>query len=184
MRHRTSSAGLTLIELLIVLVLATLLLGVAAPAFQQSLQRLRLQTAVNDLLAAIDLTRSQAIARGGKVLMTPLDPAGTNWQQGWAVFIDHNGNRRPDTGEVLYRHDALREDTRITSRFTSGNAPTYVAYNAAGRTCSAASSLTARWGTLSLKQGDHARNVIINMLGRVRVCDPATEGAACAGAAD
>lgn len=145
MRRRTSSAGLTLIELLIVLVLATLLLGVAAPAFQQSLQRLRLQAAVNDLLAAIDLTRSQAIARGGKVLMAPLDPAGTNWQQGWAVFIDHNGNRRPDTGEVLYRHDALREDTRITSRFTSGNAPTYVAYNAAGRTCSAASSLTARW---------------------------------------
>ena len=69
-------AGLTLIELLVVLVLALILLGVAAPAFQQSLQRIRLQAATNDLLAAIDLTRSQALARGAKVLMAPLDPAG------------------------------------------------------------------------------------------------------------
>lgn len=185
MSRRQRTAGLTLIELLIVLALATILLGVAAPAFQQTLQRLRLQAAVNDVLASLDLTRSQAIAHGGKVLMAPLEPAGTDWQSGWAVFIDQNGNRRPDAGErLLYRHDRLRDDIRITSKFTSGNAPTYVAYNAAGRTCSAASSLTARWGTLSLKQGDHRRNIVINMLGRVRVCDPAAGAADCPGAAD
>ncbi|MBV7538976.1 GspH/FimT family pseudopilin [Duganella sp. sic0402] len=178
-------AGITLIELLIVLVLASILLGVAAPAFQQALQRLRLQAATADLQAAIDLTRSQAMARGGKVMMAPLDAGSTEWQSGWAVFIDHNGNRRPDADEpLLYRHDALRDDITVTSRFTSGNAPTYIAYNAAGRTCSAASSLTARWGTLSLKQGRNARNIIINMLGRVRVCDPGAEGSACNSVAD
>lgn len=179
------AAGLTLIELLIVVVLAMLLLGLAAPAFHGSLQRLRLQAAVNDLQAGIDLTRSQAIARGGKVLMAPLEASGADWQSGWAIFIDHNGNRRPDAGEpLLYRHDALREDIAITSKFTSGNAPTYIAYNAAGRTCSAASSLTARWGTLSLKQGEQARKIIINMLGRVRVCDPGPDGEGCSSAAD
>jgi type IV fimbrial biogenesis protein FimT len=178
-------AGITLIELLIVLVLATILLGMAAPSFHLTLQRLRLQAAANDLVAAIDLTRSQAIARGGKVLMAPLEASGTDWQSGWAVFLDHNGNRRPDAGEpLLYRHDPLRSDIAVTSRFTTGNAPTYVAYNAAGRTCSAASSLTARWGTLSLKQGDNGRNLIINMLGRVRVCDPAADPAGCIGASD
>lgn len=177
-------AGVTLVELLIVLVLAGILLGVAAPAFHQTLQRLRMQAAVNDLLAAIDLTRSQALARGGKVLMAPLEPSGSNWQGGWAVFLDHNGNRRPDDGELLYRHDPLRPDITITSKFTSGNAPTYVAYNAAGRTCSATSSVTARWGTLSLTQGNNARNIKINMLGRVRVCDPNADGASCTGAAD
>lgn len=185
MRRPALVAGLTMIELLIVLTLAAVLLGAAAPAFQQSLQRLRLQAAVNDLLAALDLTRSQAIARGGKVLMAPLEPSGTDWRSGWAIFIDRNGNRRPDAGEpLLYRHDALHEDMRISSKFTSGNAPSYVAYNAAGRTCSAASSLTARWGTLSLQYGGYRRNIIINMLGRVRACDPAAEAADCAGAAD
>ncbi|WP_432382990.1 GspH/FimT family pseudopilin [Duganella sp. P38] len=178
-------AGLTLIELLVVVVLALVLLGAAAPSFTDALQRMRLQAAVNDLQAGIDLTRSQAIARGGKVLMAPLEASGVNWQSGWAIFIDHNGNRRPDAGEpLLYRHDPLRNDISITSKFTSGNAPSYIAYNAAGRTCSAASSLTARWGALSLKQGEHARKIIINMLGRVRVCDPGPDGEGCSGAAE
>jgi type IV fimbrial biogenesis protein FimT len=181
----TRHAGLALIELLVVLALAAILLGVAAPAFQQSLQRLRLQAAANDLQAAIDLTRTQAMARGHKVLMTPLEPSGANWQSGWAIFIDRNGNRRPDPGEpLLYRHDALRPDLAITARFTAGAAPDYIAYNPAGRTCRADNSLTARWGTLSLRQGEQARNVIINMLGRVRVCDPRAEPSNCASAAD
>jgi len=182
MKRRT---GLTLIELLVVLALAAILLGVAAPAFQRSLQRMRLQAAASDLQAAIDLTRSEAMARGHKVLMAPLEPAGANWQSGWAIFIDRNGNRRPDAGEpLIHRHDALRPGLTITARFTAGGAPDYIAYNAAGRTCRADNSLTARWGTLSLRQGEQARNVIINMLGRVRVCDPAAAASKCASAAD
>jgi type IV fimbrial biogenesis protein FimT len=43
-----------------------------------------LQAAANDLQAAIDLTRSEAMARGHKVLMAPVDPSGANWQSGWA----------------------------------------------------------------------------------------------------
>lgn len=178
------AGGMTLTELLLVLALALILLGVAAPSFRQSLQRLRMQSAVDDLRAALDLTRSQAIARGSKVLMAPLEPAGADWQQGWAIFIDQNGNRRPDAGELLlYRHDPLPKDIAIKSKFTSGGTPTYVAYNAAGRTCSATSSLTARWGTLSLTQGEHTRSITINMLGRVRVCDPVADST-CSNAAD
>jgi type IV fimbrial biogenesis protein FimT len=56
------------------------------------------------------------------------------------------------------------------------------AYNAAGRACSAGNSLAARWGTLSLTQGEDVRNIKINMLGRVRVCDPAQDRANCDGA--
>ena len=165
--------------------LLALLLGVAAPAFQQSLQRMRLQAATSDLLAAIDLTRSQAMARGTRVLMAPLDPAGADWQRGWAIFQDRNGNRRPDAGEpILYRHDPLRSDISVSFRFTSGGMPTYIAYNAAGRTCRADNSLTARWGTLTLAQGDDTRNIIINMLGRARACDPKKEPSNCSGAAD
>ena len=84
-------AGMTLIELLMVLIIASVLMGTAVPSFHHTLQRLRLQAAVNDLLAAIDQTRSQAMARGDKVLLAPLQD---QWQSGWAVFLDQNGNRR------------------------------------------------------------------------------------------
>jgi type IV fimbrial biogenesis protein FimT len=114
-----------------------------------------------------------------------LEPSGADWQGGWAIFIDRNGNRRPDAGEpLIYQHDALRPELTVTARFTAGGMPDYIAYNAAGRTCRADNSLAARWGTLSLKQGGQSRNVIINMLGRVRVCDPKSEPSKCASAAD
>jgi type IV fimbrial biogenesis protein FimT len=179
---RQRNGGVTLIELLVVLTLAAVLAGVAMPAFHDMLRRQRLRTATNDLLAAIDLTRSQAIARGAKVLMAPLDPGGADWQPGWAVFVDQNGNRRPDAGELLiYRHGPIADGIIVASKFSSGAAPTYLAYNAGGRACSAANSLTARWGTLSLTQGEEVRNIKINMLGRVRVCDPAQDRANCDG---
>jgi type IV fimbrial biogenesis protein FimT len=180
-----SRRGTSLVELLVVLALAGILAGAAMPAFSDLLRRQRLRTAANDLLAAIDLTRSQAIARGAKVLMAPLEPAGMDWRLGWAVFVDQNGNRRPDAGEpLIYRHEALADGFNISSKFSSGAAPSYLAYNGAGRPCSAGNSLAARWGTLSLEQGEETRNIKINMLGRVRVCDPAKDRANCTGATD
>ena len=180
-----SRRGTSLVELLVVLALAGILAGAAMPAFHDLLLRQRLRTATNDLLAAIDLTRSQAIARGAKVLMAPLEPAGMDWRLGWVVFVDQNANRRPDAGEpLIYRHEALADGINISSKFSSGAAPTYLAYNGAGRACAADNSLAARWGTLSLEQGEETRNIKINMLGRVRVCDPAKDRANCTGATD
>lgn len=182
---RRRGGGASLVELLVVLALAGILAGIVMPSFSEILRRQRLRTAANDLLAAIDLTRSQAIARGAKVLMAPLEPAGDDWRLGWVVFVDQNGNRRPDAGELLiYHHGPIADGISVTSKFSSGAAPTYVAYNGAGRVCSAGNSLAARWGTLSLAQGDDARNIKINMLGRVRVCDPAKDPANCTSASD
>jgi type IV fimbrial biogenesis protein FimT len=91
--------GVTLIELLIVLVLAGILLSVAVPAFQDILRRQRLRIATNDLLAAIDLTRSQAIARGSRVLMAPI-AIPTAWRWPW------NGRRRACTSPRRIRASA------------------------------------------------------------------------------
>ena len=183
-RCRCRSHGVTLVELLVVLALVGILLSVATPAYQQILQRQQLRAAVADLAAAIDLTRSQAMARGRTVMLAPLDAGGLDWRSGWIVFVDANGNRRPDADELtLFQRGALPQGLRMAAVFTSSAPPAYLAYNAAGRSCSAANSLAARWGTLSLALGDDARNIKINMLGRLRVCDPARD-ASCTGVLD
>jgi len=183
MEHK--HAGVSLVELLVVLVLAGILLGAAAPAYHDVMRRQQLRVAVNDLVAAIDLTRSHAIARGGPVMLGPLDAGGTDWAKGWVVFVDDNGNRRPDVGEQrLFQRGPLPDGMTLLSAFSSGGAPLYIAYNGAGRSCSASNSLSARWGTLSVVRGDDARNIKINMLGRLRVCDPAIDRVNCGGVTD
>lgn len=168
---------------MVALAVAAILAGSAAPSLQAMLQKQQLRTALNDLLGAIALTRSLAIARGGVVLMAPSDPAGAAWEQGWTVFADRNANRRPDPGEErIAVQQPLAEGIRIASRFTAGAGAQYLAYNASGRSCQAGNSQAARWGTLTLEAGAHRRLIKINMLGRVRVCDPIAQPDLCTGA--
>ncbi|MFA9216869.1 MAG: GspH/FimT family pseudopilin [Sphingomonadaceae bacterium] len=178
-------AGHTLAETLVVLALAILLFALAVPALHELLARLQLRAAVADLQAAIHLTRSQALGRGGIVLLVPSEAGGDTWQRGWLVFADANHNRRPDGGEtIIFRHGPLPAGIVVSSHFSSATAPTYLAYNGAGRGCDAANGQVARWGTLSLRQGEQIRRIKIGMLGRPRICDPAVDGASCSGDAD
>ena len=177
---RGARAGHTLVELMVVLALAAILCSLAIPALQSLLAQLQLRAAVADLRGAIDLARSQALGSGNPVTLAPLEPAGLDWRLGWVVFADANRNRRPDAGEtVFFRHRALADGIMVSTVFSSGTPPDYLAYNGAGRGCDAANSQAARWGTLSLRQGEHTRQIKIGMLGRVRVCDPAQDGANC-----
>ena len=174
-------AGATLLELLVVLAIGSVLTGMALPGLRHLAQSLQIKAAANDLFAAIGLARMHAIARGRKVTLAPAD-IGQGWRGGWLVFIDRDGNRRPDAGEeVISRHGPLAAGIEIGMSFTSQAGAPYLAYNSAGRSCSDTNSQAARWGTLSLAHGGQARRIRINMLGRARVCNPARDGASCGG---
>ena len=179
-RMKREGQGHTLLELLAVLSITALLASAAVPGLQEMLAHQRLRAASQDLFSAIELTRAQAMARGRRVLMMPAG-GGLDWRAGWLVFVDRNANLAYDAGdELLFRQGPLPGAMEVQFGFTSGTAPLYIAYNGAGRSCSASNSLAARWGTLSLILGKQARHIKINMLGRVRVCDPQRD-ASCSG---
>lgn len=183
--QRPRWTGHTLIELLAVLAMAALLAAAAMPGLQHLLARQQVRAAATDLFSAIELTRAQAMARGQRVLLMPAGPGGTDWGTGWLVFIDRNANLAFDDGdELLFRQGPLPAGITAQFAFSSATAPFYIAYNGAGRSCSATNSLAARWGTLSLTLGKQVRHIKINMLGRVRVCDPQQQAANCSGMAD
>ena len=129
------------------------------------------------------------LAAGGVVpsqrVSVPAGDPATDWSRGWVVFVDDDGNRRPDAGEeVIMRHGPLAEGIAIDAVFSSQQGSPYLAYNSMGRSCSNTSSLAARWGTLSLVQGGHTWRIKVNMLGRARICNPARDGASCAAGQD
>jgi len=174
----SGSLAFTLVELLIVLAILSILFASALPDMSKVLAGRQLRSASADLLAAINDTRAQAISR--RRVVTLLAEKG-DWRHGWLIVIDANANRNPDEGEaVLARHKALPDRLKIRARFTDNTAPSYISYNAAGRSCRAAHPNAANFGTITLELDGVQRNIKINMQGRARLCDPVLEPATCA----
>ena len=177
-------SGHTLAELMVVLAVAAVLLAVGVPSLADFLRRQQLRSTASDLFSAINLTRSQAMARGHRVLMVPADSAGLDWGQGWFVFVDGNANRRYDAGEeLIFQQGPVARGIVISAAFSASAGAPYIAYNGAGRSCGAENSAAAHFGSLSLVLATHVRHIKINMLGRVRICDPQVEKSTCSGAA-
>lgn len=169
--------GFTLVELLTALAIAAILMTLAAPSFQRMLQRQRVNTTANDFFAAINLARSEAIQRGARVDLVPLD--GADWAQGWVVFVDANGNQKPDADEkIVFSHGPAPDGVIIKAALTDSKVQ-YLAYNGTGRTRTNANSQSPQAGNFSFSLDKQSRRIKINFLGRARMCDPELDGASC-----
>ncbi len=95
----SNSSGFTLIELMITIAIAAILLGLAAPSFQQTIQNNRMVSQTNELIAAINSARQIAIAEGATTIIcasnnpnaaTPAcatSSEGTaSWNQGYLIY--------------------------------------------------------------------------------------------------
>jgi type IV fimbrial biogenesis protein FimT len=69
--------GFTAIELIITLVVASLLVGIAIPGFLAMFERNTVSTTSNDLLSGLLLARSEAVRQGGGVIT--LTPSSSGW---------------------------------------------------------------------------------------------------------
>jgi type IV fimbrial biogenesis protein FimT len=185
--HRPARApggphGVSLVEMMIVLFIIGILLAIVVPSFEKMLRTQRLNTGTDELFAAINFARAQAIAHNARVALAPSDPAGDDFAQGWVVFIDHKGSLRPGgPADILASHGPLASTIQIGAELSSQHGPSYLAYNGAGRSCTIDNSMAAHWGTLSLFDGEQVRRIKINMLGRARVCNPASAKTGCEG---
>jgi type IV fimbrial biogenesis protein FimT len=174
-KNAAKSSGFTLIELMIVLVIAGLALAFGIPGFQQLMGRQQLNIAATDLFHAIQLTRTEAIQRGRIVQLTPLD--GADWTQGWRIYV--GGNENPgyrDGDPLILQRGPLPAGIHIDSR--RGNpSEIYIAYNGEGHSIRRnGSGLSGSW-RLRLKQ--ETRIILINFQGRARLCDPARDRGNC-----
>ncbi len=164
-------------ELMTVLAIVAILTTLAVPNFRMLIQKQRIATTAGDFFAAINLTRSEAIQRGGRVDLVPAE--GSDWSKGWVVFVDKNGNQKPDSGErIIFSHGPAPDGLAIKAAFTDSKAQ-YLAYNGSGRSRTNGNSQTPQAGTISFELDKQVRRIKINFLGRPRMCNPEVDGAAC-----
>ena len=114
------SAGFTLMEVMVTVMIAGILAAFAVPSFRNMMVDQRIKGAGFDLTAALTLARSEAIKRNGSVTITPAS-GGTSWAAGWSVTAADNS--------IILTQGTLG-DVTITG-------PTSIVYNRSGRSTAA-----------------------------------------------
>lgn len=173
--------GFTLIELMVVIAIVAILTTLAAPSFKQLIQSNTISSNVNTFLADMRYARSEAIRRGGGVILCRSDapeavspacgsgsgPGNKGWVSGWIIFYDQDGN---GTRTVTSTDPVLRVQSPITSLDSIGE-PNSVKFNftATGRL----KNLSSAGTTFQFGGGNYAntvqRVVCVNVGGRARI---------------
>ena len=157
--------GLTVLELMVTLSIATILLATGIPSLQQFTQRQHMKSAVTGLHQDLLLARSQSIYRNAIVVACPGNPADgcsgeSNWSEGWIVFEDENRDAARQAEEILIRHGQALEQVKIQN--SSGRSE--IRFFPDGSTPGSNT-------TLSLCGPDgpaEARKIVISNIGRIR----------------
>ncbi len=122
MNKRTQS-GFTLYELMVTLTIVGIVLSVGIPSMGQFRQNSRMVSTANDLHSSFYLARSEAARSKSNITICASadsmdDPpsCGGEFEDGWIVFQDDDGDIVVDNGEAILRrfparHDSLNIDT-------------------------------------------------------------------------
>lgn len=108
--------GFTIVELIVALTIAAILMAIAAPPLQKFVSSNRLTSQVNDLLADINLARSEAIKRAETTGVCVTAAGGSscvtsgNWANGWLVYYTNAGTKVP-----IKNHEPLTGNNTLTS---------------------------------------------------------------------
>jgi len=112
--------GFTAFELMTVMAIASILLAAAVPAFKNYSWNLRMKTAMEMLQTDMNLARSRAISLNAQTVICPSPESyqcieSSDWQHGWIVFTDLNGDRQRQVSEPILKAAGASEFLTINS---------------------------------------------------------------------
>lgn len=126
--RRRHSFGFTLIELLMAVAIGAIALTLALPNFIDAMRSSRVTGAANEFIASVSLARSEAIRSGHPGYMCASSngsSCGGEWNDGWLVWSDLNGNAVADADERPRRTDPIR-DLSLVATAAGGDARTLI----------------------------------------------------------
>jgi type IV fimbrial biogenesis protein FimT len=169
--------GVTLVELVVVIMILAVIGGFALPSWAIWTDRIRLATYSQRTVDSLWLARSHAISSGVRITLCPAAASGLcddagRWGEGWVIFKDQNrnGQREPDE-KIVWQEPALKQGWRL---WGNAHVARYISYDPDGRSTLVNGAMQA--GTMTLckepttaGQPHVASRVVINMVGRPRI---------------
>ncbi|MBL1293577.1 MAG: GspH/FimT family pseudopilin [Thiotrichales bacterium] len=167
--HRTTREccrGFTLIELLITLSIVAIL-ATTATGLGSVVQRNEMTAVINTLIADMNFARSEAIKTGTEVIICITNDhencaKGNEWQNGWMVYYDNDGDRRRDADEASARAQTAISKT-ITIAYNGRPVDNYVRFSANGTT-----NYNGTFTICNSRNTTLARAIILSNTGRLR----------------
>ena len=174
-----SSAGFTLIELMVTVAIAAILMMVAVPNLSAYRRNAELTSASNTFMASLNTARGEAMKRGMNAMVVPTSN-GADWNAGWVVFVDTNRSQtyNESTDTVVSSQVALPAGINVTGVNSATGAAPYVMFDASGYSRLKSGGFGALTLTIARTEGSTAdqleqtRRIIIASTGRVRMCKP------------
>ncbi len=135
--NKKTQQGFTLYELLTTVLIVGVILALGVPNMGTFRQNSRMSATANDLHSSFHLARSTASRSKNTVTICASDDSMTatpscngQFEDGWIVFADDDGDIAVDVGEdVLMRFPAVNADITINS----GGNDDYFSFNGAGQ---------------------------------------------------
>lgn len=167
MQSRQRQAGVTMIEVMIVVAIAAILASIATPSFSDFINNTRLTSTMSQLSSDLNRARSEAIKRNSWVLVCARNTntaCGTNWGNGWLVCQDsyNDGTDNCDAGTAA-NPNPITVHQAINANFTLTGSADSIRFNPNG---------TGTAGTLNLVSGAKSRTANIVATGNISVSNP------------
>ena len=152
--------GFTLIELTIVLAIATLLFSLGSSSYRFLIIQSRIQSDVGNLLMMLRMTRYEAITYSTTSVLCPSRDdkiCVRNWKLPLIQFHDTNKNRKRDDDEVIEKRFPAFSDEDVLIKYPK----TQVRFNERGMA-------NFYNGTFGYCLGESTKGIIISRIGRIR----------------
>lgn len=177
-----SAAGVTLLEMLVVIAIVGILARFAFPSFNGLLLNSRQISYVNQFIAAINQGRTEAVKQSLPVTICIADTTATNpscstslnWNNGWLMFIDKGTLGSFTSGTDILLRKGMPAATGIS--VTSTGLSSYLSFLPTGFANTASFASGSSSGTLLVcakdnlgKAASSASTLSFNLVGRVSI---------------
>ena len=184
MANYSKMRGVTLLELLIALLIASVMLTMGIPSFRAVLDNQRMTAATNELVMSFNLAKSEAIKRVAYVSVCKSTNGvactnGGSWNDGWIVFANSsvvNLDAIDGGDEVIRIYPKLRDSIGMT---TSGTIADFVSFRPSGTIGTSVVNMAGTMTVCDERGAEYARGVLVEPSGRWAVSKDLThDGAA------